>query len=101
VTEGDIFDAGYDTALQRLIVLSLLNQSKAKNVDELEDLGFFGVREIMPNRNFLLNEKGIVYTYNKGEYSAYQLDAPQVFIPYEVIRSLLKENSVASKLADL
>jgi hypothetical protein len=101
VMEGDIFDAGYDTALQRLIITSLLDQSKVKSVDELEDLGFFGVREIVPNRNFLLNEKGIVYTYNKGEYSAYQLDAPQVFIPYDVIRSLLKENSVASKLADL
>jgi hypothetical protein len=101
VMEGDIFDAGYDTALQRLIITSLLDQSKVKSVDELEDLGFFGVQEIVPNHNFLLNEKGIVYTYNKGEYSAYQLDAPQVFIPYDVIRSLLKENSVASKLADL
>ena len=28
----------------------------------------------------LLTDKGITYTYNKGEYSAYQLDAPEVFI---------------------
>lgn len=101
VTENDIFNAGYDTALQRLIITSLLDQANVKSVEELEDLGFFGVREIVPNHNFLLNEKGIIYTYNKGEYSAYQLDAPQVFIPYEVILSLLRENSVASKLADL
>ncbi|MDR2816027.1 MAG: RsiV family protein [Proteiniphilum sp.] len=101
VTEYDIFNAGYDTALQGLIITFLLDQANVKNVEELEDLGFFGVREIMPNRNFLLNEKGIIYTYNKGEYSAYQLDAPQVFIPYEVIRSMLMENSVASKLAGL
>ena len=70
-----------------------------KSVEELEDLGFFGVQEIVPNRNFLLTEKGITYTYNKGEYSAYQLDAPEVFIPYSAIRSLLRENTPAAKLA--
>ena len=101
VTENDIFNAGYDTALQRLIITSLLEQANAGSVEELEDLGFFGVREIVPNQNFLLDDKGIIYTYNKGEYSAYQLDAPQVFIPYEMIFPLLRENSVAAKLADL
>lgn len=101
VTENDIFKAGYDVALQQLIITSLLDQTHVKSVDELEDIGYFGVREIVPNRNFLLNERGIIYTYNKGEYSAYQLDAPQVFIPYEAIFSLLRENGVASKLANL
>lgn len=101
VTEGDIFKAGYDTALQGLIVASLLEQNRVKTISELEDLGFFGIQEIIPNRNFLLNDKGIVYTYNKGEYSAYQLDAPQVFIPYNAIRSLLRENTIVRKLADL
>lgn len=101
ITENDIFNAGYDKALQSLIITSLLEQNGVKSVDELEDLGFFGINEIVPNINFLLNDKGIIYTYNKGEYSAYQLTAPQVFIPYSAIRSLLRENTIVSKLADL
>jgi len=101
VTENEIFNAGYDTALQSLFVASLLEQNSVKTVDELEDLGFFGIQEIVPNKNFLLNREGIIYTFNKGEYSAYQLDALEVFIPYKAIRSLLRENSIASKLADL
>ena len=101
VTENEIFNAGYDTALQGLIVASLLEQNSVKTVDELEDLGFFGIQEIVPNKNFLLNREGIIYTFNKGEYSAYQLEAPEVFIPYKAIRSLLRENSIVSKLADL
>jgi hypothetical protein len=101
VTENELFRAGYDQALQKLIISSLLEQNGVKSVEELEDLGFFGVQEIVPNRNFLLTEKGITYTYNKGEYSAYQLDAPEVFIPYSAIRSLLRENTPAAKLADL
>ena len=101
VIESDIFNAGYDSAMQNLIITSLLDQNNVKTISELEELGFFGIREIIPNRNFLLNEKGIIYTYNKGEYSAYQLDAPQVFIPYTAIRSLLRENTIVHKLAGL
>ncbi len=101
VTENDIFNPGYDLLMQRFIVAALQEQCNVDSVEELEDIGFFGVREIMPNQNFLLNDKGIIYTFNKGEYSAYQLDAPVIFIPYETILSLLKENSIAAKLANL
>lgn len=101
VLENELFKAGYDQALQNLIISSLLEQNDADSVEELEDFGFFGVGEIIPNKNFLLTETGIIYTYNKGEYSAYQLDAPRVFIPYTAIRSLLRDHTLAAKLADL
>lgn len=101
VSENDIFINGYAETLQHLIIASLQQQSGAESVEELEDFGFFGVREIVPNQNFLLNDKGIIYTYNKGEYSAYQLDAPEVFLSYEALLPLIKENSIASKLANL
>lgn len=101
ITEYELFKAGYDQALQHLIITSLLEQNNVKTVEELEDLGFFGIREIIPNGNFLLNDQGIIYTYNKGEYSAYQLEAPEVFIPYSAIRSLLRDHTAVAKLADL
>jgi hypothetical protein len=101
VAESDLFNAGYDTALRHILIASLLEQNGVKSIEALEELGFFGIREILPNRNFLLNDEGIIYTFNKGEYSAYQLDAPEIMIPYGSVRSLLRENSVASKLADL
>ncbi|MDR0333513.1 MAG: RsiV family protein [Dysgonamonadaceae bacterium] len=100
ITEFEIFNPAYDTALQNIIIASLLEQNSVKSVEELENLGFFGIQEIVPNGNFLLDDQGITYTYNKGEYSAYQLDAPEVFIPYSSIRSLLRRGSVVSKLID-
>lgn len=101
ITEYEMFQAGYDQALQHLIITSLLEQNNVKSVEELEDLGYFGIREIIPNENFLLTDRGIIYTYNKGEYSAYQLNAPEVFIPYSTIRSIMRDQTVAAKLADL
>lgn len=101
ITEGDIFSAGYDVALRSLIQNSLMEANNVKSISELEDLGFFGIDEILPNKNFLITDKGIIYTYNKGEYSAYQLQAPEVFIPYGAIRSLLRDNSLVFKLSRL
>lgn len=98
MSEGDIFSAGYDLALRPILQNALLEANDVKSIQELEDLGFFGVDEIMPNKNFLITDKGITYTFNKGEYSAYQLQIPQVFIPYPAVRSLLRENSIVSKL---
>ena len=98
MSEGDIFSAGYDLALRPILQNALLEANDVKSIQELEDLGFFGVDEIMPNKNFLITDKGITYTFNKGEYSAYQLQVPQVFIPYPAVRSLLRENSIVSKL---
>lgn len=101
MTEGDIFSAAYDMALRPVIQNALLEANGVKTIKELEDLGFFGIDEIVPNRNFLITDKGITYTFNKGEYSAYQLQVPEVFIPYSAIRSLLRDNSIASKLSRL
>lgn len=101
ILEGDIFIGGYDYAMQNIIITTLIEQNNVETLEDLEDIGYFGVREIVPNKNFLINDKGITYTFNKGEYSAYQLDAPEVFIPFNIIRPLLRENTIISKLANL
>ena len=92
---------GYDVALQQLFANSLMQQNEVKSISDLEDLGYFGIQEIMPNRNFLINNEGITYTFNKGEYSAYPLSAPEVFIPFNELKMLLKPNTVVSKIAGL
>ena len=101
VTENDIFVPGYDVALQQLFANSLMQQNEVKSISDLEDLGYFGIQEIMPNRNFLINNEGITYTFNKGEYSAYPLSAPEVCIPFNELKMLLKPNTVVSKIAGL
>ncbi len=101
LTESDLFSPGYDLALQQLFANNLLQQNQVKTISDLEDLGYFGIQEIVPNRNFLIDSKGITYTFNKGEYSAYPLSAPIIFIPYNEIKMLLKSNTVVSKLAGL
>lgn len=100
LSENDIFTPGYDVALQQLFEKNLMQQNGVKTVADLEDLGYFGIEEIMPNQNFLIDADGITYIFNKGEYSAYLLDAPKVFLSYDEVRMLLKNNTLVSKLAE-
>lgn len=99
LAESDIFKPGYERQLQLLFISSFMKQNGVKTIHELEDLGYFGIEEMRPNKNFLINDKGITYTFNKGEYSAYPLPEPVIFLPYETIRSILRENTVVSTLA--
>lgn len=101
LSENDIFSPGYDVALQQLFANNLLQQNEVKSISDLEDLGYFGIQEIIPNRNFLIDDEGITYIFNKGEYSAYPLSAPVVFIPFNDLKMLLRNNTVVSKLAGL
>ena len=101
ITESEIFKVGYEQTLKGLFVNSLMEQNDVRSILELEELGFFGIEEMLPNNNFLLNNLGIIYRFNKGEYSAYQLDAPEIFIPFELLKPILKENSIIRNITKI
>ena len=101
LSEKDIFREGYESQLRRIIINKLLQQNGVNDVSELEQLGYFGVDEILPNKNFLVDAKGITFIFNKGEYSSYLINAPVIFIPYDEIRHLLRENTTVWKLAEI
>lgn len=98
--EDDIFNPGFEKFLSSIFKDKLMKLNKVQTVNDLENLGYFGIEEIVPNNNFCADEKGIAYIFNKGEYSAYQLDAIKMFIPYEELSLVLKENSPISQLIE-
>lgn len=96
INEDDIFNPGYEKLLTKIFRDYLIKTNKVGSVKELEDLGYFGIEEMIPNDNFLLDDKGITYIFNKGENSAYTLDAIKIFIPYNEIGLSLKDDSPIS-----
>ena len=97
ITEEDIFKPGYEKLLTSIFKDYLIKSNKVQTINELEDLGYLGIDEMIPNDNFLLDDKGITYVFNKGEYSAYKLDAIKIFIPYNEIELALKNDSPISQ----
>jgi Protein of unknown function (DUF3298)/Deacetylase PdaC len=99
LTEEDIFVENYQDQLAQMIIDKITKQHKVENPKDLENIGFFSVEEIFPNGNFLVDGKGITYTFNEYEIAAYVVGATNVFLPYEEIQVLLKKDSPISQLA--
>lgn len=98
LTEEAIFNLGYEKALRPLLIAKLLQQNNAKNIAELEELGYFGIEEIAPNHNFLIDGEGISYIFNRGESSALSLDEIRVHFSFNEIEAILKPNSPLAPL---
>ena len=98
ITENDIFTDNYQDELAKILVdrIALLNNVE---VAELENIGFFSVNEIFPNKNFYVDETGITYTFNEYEIAAYVVGPVLVPIPYEKILHLLRKESPVSSIA--
>ena len=98
ITEDDIFVLDYQDDLTEFIIDAIAFSNNVE-IDELENIGFFDVNEIYPNKNFYVDETGIFYTYNEYEISAYVVGEVTIQIPYEKIRHLLRPESPLSEIA--
>lgn len=100
IQEKDIFLPGYKDILNTLIVRSIMTQNKVADVEDLVAYGYIGVEDLTSNNNFSVDDKGITYIFNPGDYSIFTLDI-EVFLPYAEIKPILKEDSPISKFAGL
>ena len=98
ITENDIFVDDYSDDLANIIVNRIAAANQVE-VAELENIGFFNVSEIYPNKNFYIDETGITYTYNEYDIAAYVVGSVFVKIPYDKIRHLLRKESPVSSIA--
>lgn len=97
LTEEDIFIDNYQDELARLLVEHIAKQNKVEDPKELENIGYFSVDEISPNGNFLIDERGITYTFNEYEIAAYVVGVTNVFLPFEELQSLIRTDGPLSK----
>jgi hypothetical protein len=101
INENDLFNEGYEKALNVVFKDHLLSSKKVRTIADLENLGYFGLDEMIPNGNFILDDKGITYIFNKGEYSSMKTDPIKIFIPYDELAPLIREGSPIEKFISL
>jgi hypothetical protein len=91
--EKDIFIDNYQETLAKVLIETLLFDYKVTNEEKLEEVGFFNVKEIVPNNNFYIDDENITYTYNEYEIAPYSMGKIDVKIPYGKIKKILRNGS--------
>ena len=96
LTEEDIFEPGYEKALNKIIIDKILAQNKAKKPEDLLEYGYWGIEDLTSNGNFSVDNKELTYIFSQGEYSAPSLGEIRIVIPYREIYPILKSKSPIS-----
>lgn len=99
ISDRDIFCENCLDNIAGIIKNKIAEQNKVSEPEELENIGYFDLEKIVPNSNFLLNEKGITYIYNEYEIAPYVMGKTEVFLPYNEISFFLNPRSPVMKLA--
>ncbi|MDR0691847.1 MAG: DUF3298 and DUF4163 domain-containing protein [Prevotellaceae bacterium] len=95
LTESELFVEDFKDRMAQILVKNLTAQHELDNPKQLEELGFFDIGKIVPNGNFLLDEKGVTYSFNEYEIAAYSAGTINVHVTYGEIKHLLrKENPI-------
>ncbi|WP_089781823.1 DUF3298 and DUF4163 domain-containing protein [Chitinophaga sp. YR573] len=84
----DIFKPEYKTALIPELAKSFRKAFKMGEDDSIE--GMLLQKNIKPNNNFYLTDKGVAFSYTPYEIGPYALGQVTLFIPFKDIKSLLK-----------
>lgn len=100
VYEKDIFVADYKEALNTLLINKIMKQNNVSKTEDLVPYGYINVEDLTSNNNFYVDDKGITYVFNPGEFSIFTLEI-RTFLPYSEIKSILKEDSPIAGLAGL
>jgi hypothetical protein len=86
----DVFKGDYKTVLTRELELAFRKTYKIPENESVKSM--LMVDDIAPNENFILTDKGVTFSYTPYEIGAYALGQINLFVPYERIKAVLKED---------
>lgn len=72
----------------------LMAQLNVKNADELNDMGYFNIDNLVANNNFYLTEDGLTWNYLPRELSV--IDEVQISLSYDSLSAYIQDSSVLS-----
>ncbi len=97
---ADIFAEGYEKKLNETAESIFRQQYEIHRRQNLDAAGYwFENNKFLLNDNFTLSRTGITFQYNQYEIAPYSFGAPEVFIPWEKLKIILKEDGIISRLA--
>ena len=98
LTEEDFAGNNYKTNLSSLLVKKIAAAKGLDDVSQLKDIGYYAIENILPNDNFIIDDKGITYYFNEDDIAASFVGITEVFIPYEELKNFITDDNPVSSL---
>jgi hypothetical protein len=92
ITEDSFAGTNYKKNLSEIIIKKIAEANKVSDPKQLEDMGYNSVSDIVPNGNFIIDEKGVTYYFNEYEIASYFIGITKVFIPYDELKVFITDD---------
>ncbi|MGL4805399.1 MAG: DUF3298 domain-containing protein [Bacteroidales bacterium] len=95
---ADIFAEENFEKVAELIVEQLVKDYHVESPQQLEETGFFNIKQIVPTENFCLTDSALLFSYTRYDIAPYSMGQINVEISYSQLKPFTKSNSVISRL---
>ncbi|MGL4331719.1 MAG: DUF3298 domain-containing protein, partial [Bacteroidales bacterium] len=99
ITLSSIFDESTYPQIADVIVSQLVKDYNVKSAQELEETGFFNVKQIAPTENFCFEDSAIMFSYTRYDIAPYSMGQINVSVPYTDLKPFFKPNSIIERLS--
>lgn len=89
-TLDQVLDLSRQKDIIQLIVQDLMQQFECNSIQQLEDQGFIGIREMSLTDNFYIGKHGITFVFNPYDIACYALGKQSVTLTYNQLKTYLK-----------
>ena len=86
----DVFQPGYEAAVDSMLFKRLLEATHSADREELEDKAYLLDMDMYASRNFRLGEDSIHFFYNVYEIAPYSCGTTELALPYGSIKEWMK-----------
>ncbi|MDH8700697.1 hypothetical protein M2138_000028 [Dysgonomonadaceae bacterium PH5-43] len=100
ISYQDIFYNDVEDKISELITKSLMEERMFANEEVMIDLGFT-TTQIPPSDNFIANDKGITFIYNRYDVGSFALSLIDIFVPYSELYVYMKPECSLFRWANL
>jgi hypothetical protein len=94
----DIFRNGSEKELSDLLTSQIRSDKQIPDSISLKKSGYF-IDVIEPGFNFYINGSGIGFVYNPYEIAPYSTGISNIFLNYNKLKNILKENTMVAEIA--
>lgn len=82
----------------QLMKAELMRRNQVTTEEQLNDLGYFNVDNIVVSRNFYFDEQGVTWSFLPGVLAVEALGEPCITLPYDVLKDFVADGSVLERV---
>lgn len=91
---NNLFSEEQISQINELLKAALMRQLKVTDEDDLVEIGYFNIDNLMANNNFRIDSKGLTWTFLPLEIACFNVGDVNIFLSYATLEKFIPEDCI-------